>query len=85
MGYIVNLMVILDTIFSTTSGDILPEDALLVVERHDNSGHKEGTHRGIREFVTALANRVSVLQNDSILEGTMDLIRILCPPPAGTS
>ena len=84
MSYIVNLMVILDAIFSTTSGDISREDVLRVMERHINSGHK-GIHHDIREFVREFATRFSVLPKDSILEKIIDLIQNFCVPPTGTS
>ncbi|KAN0135817.1 hypothetical protein V8E53_006269 [Lactarius tabidus] len=85
IGYIVNLMVILDAIFCTTSGDISREDVLLVMEQHVNSGHEKGIHRDIRGFVTVFADQFSVLPKDLILERIIDLIQKYCVPPAGTS
>ena len=85
MGYIVNLMVILDAIFSTTSGDISREDVLLVMEGHITSGYKKGIHHDIREFVTTFADKFSVLPKDLILERIIDLIQKYCVPPTGTS
>ena len=85
MGYIVNLMVILDAIFSTTSGDISQEDVLLMMEGHITSGYKKGIHRDIREFVTTFADKFSVLPKDLILERIIDLIQKYCVPPTGTS
>ena len=84
MGYIVNLMVILDAIFSTTSGDISREEVLRVMKRHMNSGYK-GIHHDIREFVREFAKRFSELPKDSILEKIIDLIQKFCVPPIGTS
>ena len=84
MSHIVNIMVILDAIFSTTSGDISREDVLRVMERHINSGYK-GIHHDIREFVREFATRFSVLPKDSILEKIIDLIQNFCVPPTGTS
>jgi hypothetical protein len=83
MGYIVNLMVILDAIFSTTSGDISREDVLLVMERHITSGYK-GIHRDIREFVRTFAAKFSH-PRDLILERIIDLIQKFCVSPTGTS
>lgn len=85
MGYIVNLMVILDAIFNTISGDVSPENVLLVMEGHINSGYKKGIHRDIRKFVTTFADEFSVLPKDLILERIIDLIQKFCVPPTGTS
>ncbi len=85
MGYIVDLTVILDAIFSTTSVDISPENVLLAIDRHVSSGHRSRIHRDIRRFVTeAFAVRFSVPQKDLILERIIDLIQEFCVPPAGT-
>ncbi|KAF8262935.1 hypothetical protein EI94DRAFT_1742200 [Lactarius quietus] len=85
MGYILNLMVILDAIFTTTPDDVSPETVLLVLQKHVNSGHKDGIHCDIREFVTAFADKFTVLQKDLILERIIDLIQKFCVPPTGTS
>ena len=69
MGYIVDLTVVLDAIFSAFSGDISQENVRLVFEWLVSSGHKDKIHRKIRGFVTeAFAVRVSVPQKDLILE-----------------
>jgi hypothetical protein len=84
MGYIVDLTVILDAIFSTASGNasLELEDILLVIERHFSSGKKDKIHRHIREFVTqAFDMRFSVPQNDLILERIIDLISEYCVSP----
>jgi len=82
MGYIVDLTVILDALFSTP-GNISPENVRLVVNRHVSSGKKNKIHRDIRRFVPeAFAVRVSVQQKDLILEEIIDLIqKILCSLP----
>jgi len=85
MGYIVDLTVILDALFCTTSGDITPESVQLVVNRHISSGKKNEIHRNIRRFVpVAFATRFSVPQTDLILERIIDLIQASCIPHAGT-
>jgi len=80
MGYIVNLMVILDAIFSTTSDDVSPENVRQIIKSHVTSGHKNGINRDIREFVSAFADKFSVSQKDLILERIVDLIQQFCPP-----
>ena len=84
MGYIVNLMAILDAIFSTTSGDISRKDILRVMEAHINSAdYKKGIHHDIRKFVTTFADKFCVLPKDSILEKIIDLIQKFCVSPTG--
>lgn len=84
MGYIVDLTVILDAIFSTTTTDISPENVRLVINRHVSSGDKGKIHREIRRFVTeAYAIRFSVPQRDLILEKIIDLIQGYCVPAVG--
>jgi hypothetical protein len=79
MGYIVDLTVILDAIFCTTSGDISAESVRLVVNRHVSSGKKFKIHRNIRRFVTEIfAVRFSVSQKDLVLERIIDLIQEFC-------
>ena len=88
MGYIVDLTVILDAIFSTASSDVPVslDDVLLVVERHVSSGKKDKIHRQIRGFVTqAFEMRFSVPQNDLILERIIDLISEFCVTPGQAS
>ena len=85
MGYIVDLTVILDTIFSKTSGDISPKDVLSTIESHVNSGSKSKIHDDIRSFVPeAFAIGSSgIPQKDLILEKIIDLIKQFCVPSAG--
>ncbi|KAH8985737.1 hypothetical protein EDB86DRAFT_3083324 [Lactarius hatsudake] len=79
MGYIVDLTVILDAIFNTTSDNVSPENVLFVIDRHISSGHRDRIHRHIRRFVTeAFAVRFSVPQKDLILEKIIDLIQEFC-------
>jgi len=83
MGYIVDLMVILDVIFNTTSGGISSEDVQLVIDNHIRSGNKGKIHRDILRFVTEVfAIGFSVPpQEDLILERTIDLIQAFCVAP----
>jgi hypothetical protein len=81
MGYIVDLTVILDALFCTTSGVISPEDVWLAVNRHVSSGKKDEIHHNIRRFVTeTFTIRFSVLQKDLILQKIINLIQIFCVP-----
>ena len=77
MGYIVDLTVLLDAIFSTPSGHVSPDNAQLVIDRHVNSGKKDKIHRDIQGFVIE-AFRFSVPQEDLILERIIDLIQGFC-------
>jgi len=86
MGYIVDLMTILDAIFCASSGNISPVDVLLFVEKHVGSGKKDKIHHDIRIFVAeASAIRHSVPQNDLILDRIIDLILASCVLPARDS
>jgi hypothetical protein len=86
MGYIVDLTVILDAIFSAASGDVSQEDVLLVIDRHVSSGKKDKIHRHVQGFVTqAFDMRFSVPQNDLILERIIDLISESCATPGNRS
>ena len=83
MGYIVDLTVILDDIFRTTSGTVSVNEAQSAVNRHVRSGRRDRIHREIRSFVTeAFAIRFTVPQKDLILEKIIDLIRQYCSPPS---
>ncbi|KAH9059226.1 hypothetical protein EDB87DRAFT_1822886 [Lactarius vividus] len=81
MAYIITLMVILNTIFNTTFGDISPERVLSVIDRHVSSGRRNRIHRDIQRFVPeAFAVRFSVPRKDLILERIIDLIQEYCAP-----
>ena len=81
MGYITHLTIILDTIFSTMSGDVSQENVQLVIDRHVRSGTKDKIHREIRGFVTeAFAIGSSARKQDLILERIIDLIQEFCVP-----
>ncbi|KAI0293732.1 hypothetical protein B0F90DRAFT_1761004 [Multifurca ochricompacta] len=86
MGYIVDLMVILNGTFSANSGSgyLSVSDLQAVMERHISSGHRDTIHRDIRSFVTeAFTIRLSVPQKDLVLEKIIDLITQFCVPPSG--
>ncbi|KAH9014628.1 hypothetical protein EDB85DRAFT_860137 [Lactarius pseudohatsudake] len=84
MGYIVDLTVILDGIFRITTGEISPNHAQQVFERHAKSRHRDAIHREIESFITeAFTVRSSVPQKDLVLEKTIDLIKQFCVPPSG--
>ena len=78
MGYIVNLMVILDNIFRTTGGNVTKNAALKVMGTH----RKDRIHQDIRSFVKeTFSIRFAVPQNDLVLEKIIELIRQYCAPP----
>ena len=52
MGYIVDLTVILDGIFRTTSDNVSANDVQSAVDRHVDSGRRDRIHRDIRSFFT---------------------------------
>ncbi|KAH8994220.1 hypothetical protein EDB92DRAFT_1944104 [Lactarius akahatsu] len=84
MGYIVNLTVILDSIFSKISGDIKGDISLetiaSVINGHIDSGKRNKIHDDIWTFVTeTFPLRFSVSQ-DLILEKIIDLIQEFLPP-----
>ena len=86
MGYIVNLTVILDGIFRDAAGDMSPNHAQQVFDRHIRSGHRDAIHRDVRSFVTeAFAIRFTVTQKDLVLERIIDLIKQFCVPPSRNS
>lgn len=83
MGYIVNLTVILHDIFRATSGNVSPNDAVLAINRHVDSGCRDGIHREIRGFVTETFAIRFTVQKDLVLERTIELIRRHCARPSG--
>ncbi|KAH9172741.1 hypothetical protein EDB89DRAFT_2164433 [Lactarius sanguifluus] len=83
MGYIVNLTVILDGIFRIAAGDMSPNHAQQVFERHARSRHRDTIHNDIRSFIAeAFARKLSVQQSqkDLVLDGIVDLIKQFCVP-----
>ena len=82
MGYIVNLTVILDAIFRTTSGSVTGNAALGVVDNHVSSGRRDSIHRDIRSFVAGtFPIRFATPEKDLALENIVNLIRRYCAPP----
>ncbi|KAF8469329.1 hypothetical protein DFH94DRAFT_232284 [Russula ochroleuca] len=70
MGYIVNLIVILDSIFRTAAGNVTENAALKATG---------SIHRDIRSFVTeTFGIRFALPQKDLVLEKVIDLIRQYC-------
>ena len=86
MGYIVNLIVILDGIFRAVSGNGMENTAQEVMGDHVRSGRRDSIHRDIRKFVTdTFPNRFNtpqdILQKDLVLEKIIDLIWQYCASP----
>ena len=81
MGYIVDLTVILDGVFRVAAGDMSPNHADHVLERHVRSGRSNAIHQDIRRFITeAIAIRFSVPQKDLVLERIIESIKHFCVP-----
>ena len=82
MGYIVNLTVILDEIFKTTSGSVTGNVALEVINAHVRDGRRDSIHRDIRSFVAeTFAIRFAIPEKDLVFENIVSLIRRYCVPP----
>ena len=85
MGYIVDLTIILDSIFRMAAGGMSPDHAEQVLGRHVRSGRRDAIHRDIRSFIqVAEAYEIKVPQKDLVLEKTIDLIRQYCVPTSLT-
>ena len=83
MGYIVNLTVILDDIFRTTSGSVTGNAAQEVVDAHVRSGRRDNIHRDIRSFVAeTFSIRIATPDKDLVLENIINLIRRYSVPPS---
>ena len=81
VGYIVDLTVIMDGIFRVAAGDMSPERALLILDRHEKSGRRDVIHRDVRSFITeAFSLKSSVPGKDLVLERIIDLIKQHCVP-----
>jgi hypothetical protein len=85
MGYIVNLIVILDEMFGTAASNVTEDVALMVMESHVRSGHRDSIHEDIRRFVTETFSNRFYSDNDLVLEKIIDLIRHYCSPPSRNS
>jgi hypothetical protein len=81
MGYIVDLMVILDGIFRIAAGFVSENEAETAMERHVSSGRRDRIHGDINSFVTeTFAIRFAVPQKDLVLDKIIDLIQTYCVP-----
>ena len=81
MGYIVNLVVILDDIFKTTSGSVTGNAALKVMDTHVRSGRRDSIHRDILSFIAeTFSIRFRIPEKDPVLENIISLIRRYCAP-----
>jgi len=80
MGYIVDLTVILDDIFRTTSSNVSTNDVQSAMDRHVGSGLRDRIHRDIRNFVQETFAIRFKAQGDLVLEKIIELIRRYCVP-----
>ncbi|KAH9998788.1 hypothetical protein BJV77DRAFT_1064755 [Russula vinacea] len=81
MGYIVDLTVILDSIFRSAGGNVTENAAQKATGIHVRSGLRDSIHRDIRSFVMeTFGIRFTVPQKDLVLEKIIDLIRQYCAP-----
>ncbi len=79
MGYIVDLTVILDIIFRTTSGSVTGSAVLEVMDNHVRSGSRNSIHRDIRSFIAETYSiRFAIPDKDLVLEKLISLIRRYC-------
>ena len=79
MGYIVDLTVILDSIFRSAGGNVTENAAQKATGIHVRSGLRDSIHRNIRSFVMeTFGIRFTVPQKDLVLEKIIDLIRQYC-------
>ena len=81
MGYIVNLIVILDGMFRTAARNTMENIAQEVMGDHIRSGRRDNIHWDIRSFVEETFPIRFSLQKDSVLEKIIDLIRQYCIHP----
>ena len=81
MGYIVNLIVILNGIFRTAARNTMENIAQEVMGNHIRSGPRDNIHWDIRSFVEETFPIRFSLQKDSVLEKIIDLIRQYCIHP----
>ena len=81
VGYVVDLTVVMDGIFRVAAGDMTPEQALQIVNKHERSGRKDAIHRDIRCFIAEEPTLSSLVpQRDLVLEKIIDLIKQFCVP-----
>lgn len=85
MGYIVDLTIILDSVFRLAAGGMLPNHVEQVLGRHVRSGRRDAIHRDIRSFIqVAAAYEIKVPQKDLVVEKIIDLIKQYCVPTSLT-
>lgn len=76
MGYVVDLIVVLDDLLRTTGGHVTANEAELAINRVVKSHLKDRIHRDIYSFVTETsAIRLNMPQRDLVLEKIIDLVR----------
>ena len=86
MGYIVNLIVILDEIFRTAARNVTADAASMVMESYVRSGRRDSIHQDIRSFVTEtfpIRFKFADSEKDLVLEKIIDLTSQYCSPPSG--
>ena len=81
MGYIVNLIVILDEMFRTASSNVTEGATLMVMETYVRSSRRDSIHEEIRSFVTETFSNRFDSDKDLVLEKIIELIRQYCSPP----
>lgn len=83
MGYIVDLMVILDQLFRSNGGNVSVHDIQWSVDTHVSFGRRDRIHQDIRDFVAeAFASLSAFPGRDLVLEKIIDLIRQNCVAPS---
>jgi hypothetical protein len=86
MGYIVNLILIMNEMFGTAASNVTENAPPMVMESYVRSGRRDSIHRDIRKFVAeTFPNRFADPPKDLVLEKIIDLIRQYCTPPSGNS
>jgi hypothetical protein len=84
MGYIVDLTVVLYSLFESTA-NISPQGVRSVIKALVDSGRKTKIHGEIRNFVRASAPKFTYHGHDLIMERIIDLIKQFCVLPSGNS
>ena len=82
MGYIVDLTVILDSIFRTVAGNIVSKDCAESILGRYWTGRRLQIHEYIRNNVEETYSLNSAAQKDTFLESVEDLIRQHCLHPS---
>ena len=82
MGYIIDLIVLLDGIFRVAAGNVSTKYVQRAMHMHVSAGRKHKIHGDINSFVAETFERFAESQIDLILEKIIDLIRRYCAPPS---